>query len=410
MEGTMCINVDKFDLYGEKSVFRSVINLYVRNLVSEGKWFGFCTGSGGLQYDLMSIVNKSGDKLGTLVAKNYPDSVYRIAIYKYLLKGYLCYYESPTVVKDTKQGYGFKSSYDKYLVTSSIGVIALWLGVSHSEAFDKYGSLLGTVTEDDGEGFFPYVKLYISKEGIRKVTKPRALLDLHRGGIRVTPLFALSEGVSTLYKIASKGTYDVTFIKDGGQKRTINTTFNTDIIKDLYKGSEDFIQKGLYGMYDGNFLENPNLVRGYIRVFELGSSIYDSPMRAINFARIVEIKPAEPDLTYVHIDLDGVISTFLSGISTTNVDIPYLVDTLDMFDVGSPKELNGVRVCTREQLETWVLKQEVLYSTVFLRSLALFMIGNPQWFKGYTGKPKEYSSSDYKLNNSFEGVFDLDIE
>ena len=50
---------------------------------------------------------------------------------------------------------------------------------------------------------------------------------------------------------------------------------------------------------------------------------------------------------------------------------------------------------------------EVLLSTVFLRQLSLFMIGNPQWFGGYTGEKKNvYTSTAADL----EGLdFGLDM-
>lgn len=397
---------DTYDLFGAKTMFRQLTGNIVEGVVQEGRWFSFCTRINEVQFDVMSYKNKDEVKLGSFVAQFYPDTIYRSAIYKYLLRDYLCYYEAPTVTKDTKSGYGYKSSYNKCLVTSNLYVIAAWLGISLEEADAQYGSRLDEVCDDNGCDMFQYVKLYETKEGVRKITKPRKDLDLSLSGTRIIPVYALERGVNILYKLCSEDFYSISFVKDGGMKRVINTTFDISKLRDIY-GDTDFFRIGVEGMYNGDFINNPTLERGYIRVFEAGASKYDSALRSINYARILEFKKEEPDLTYINIDLSSVMEEFSRGINNAMINVSEIVDMLDIFDVGQERKIGDRKILTTQDLESWANGQEVLLSTVFLRQLALFMIGNPQWFSGYTGERKNvYTSTAEDL----EGLdFGLDM-
>lgn len=396
------------DLLGERTAFRELVSQVVSKVVDYGKWFAFCTKIDDSQYDIMSYKSSKGVKIGRFIHDLYPETSYRGAIYKYMIRDYLCYYEAPTVIKDRENGYGFRNSYNKFLITANINVIAKWLEITTEDAKMLYGSRVGGAYLDNECDLFPYVKLYETKDGTRKVTKPRKDLDLGIGGTRVIPLFALKEGVDAFYKLASEDTYTVEFFKDGGQLRKINTTFSLKKIRGLYNDN-NFISKGLEGMYQGDFLKNPSMERGYIRVFEMGSSIYDNPLRSINYARIVRFYQEDPDATYINIDLDGVMDAFNKGINNREVNLSEVRDMLEIYNVGSSLPKEGGTIT---DFEDWAFGQKMLLSTVFLRSLALFMLGNPQWFKGYTGSPVDYSSSYVEgTTDTSDDEFDfLDME
>lgn len=395
---------EQFDILGANTVFRQLTEAIVKNVVSDGKWFSFCTRIDKRQFDVMSQRNKDGVKLGHFAASIYPETVYRSAVYKYLIRDYLCYYEAPTVVKDVG-GVGFRDSYNKFLVTANLYVIAYWLGISLEEANAQYGYRVDEACEDNECDMFPYVKLYETREGVRKVSKPRKDLDLGIEGTRVIPVYALKAGVDVLYRKCSSDFYSVDFFKDSGQERAINTTFDISKIREVY-GDGDFFRSGVEGMYRGEFLENPNLDRGYIRVFEVGGSRYDNPLRSINYARIVSFQKQEPDLTYIDIDLSSVINTFESGITMSGANISDVVEMLKIYDVGKINDQDTKKIGSILELNTWVEGQEILLSTVFLRQLALFMIGNPQWFDGYTGKAKETFGA---TADNLEDFDDLDM-
>lgn len=395
---------DMYDLLGEKTAFRSLVSQVVRGVVNKGNWFAFCTKIDDSQEDIMSIVNSKGVKIGKFLHELYPESSYRGAIYKYMIRDYLCYYEAPTVIKDRENGYGFRNSYNKYLITSNINVVSKWLDISTEDAKMLYGSRVEGVYDDNECDLFPYLKLYETKDGTRKVTKPRKDLDLGIGGTRVIPLFALKEGVDTFYKLASEDTYTVEFFKDGGQLRKINTTFSLKKVREIYNDN-NFISRGVEGMYQGDFLKNPSMERGYIRVFEMGASVYDNPLRSINYARIVRFYKETPDITYINIDLEGVLEAFNKGVNNRNLNLVEVRDMLKLFNVGSSLPKEGG---TATDFEDWAFGQKMLLSTVFLRSLALFMIGNPQWFNGYTGAPKDYTS-EYSEESSSIGDDEFDF-
>lgn len=406
------INKDKpYDFMGNNIAFRAIVEGLVVDVVSrQEKWFSFGKPMVDTQVNILNIKNEKGKTLKSFILDVMPNETSSVVscMFKYLLKNFLCYIESPTVVKDYNT-YGYRSSFNKFLVTSNLGVVAEWLGITLEEATATYGSCLDT-TGYESDSLFPYVKLYETKYHERKITRPRKPLDLDTAGTRVTPLFALKTGLDILYDKLSKDTYDVEFCKDSGQKRVINTTFNIDKIKSVYEDSS-FVANAVDSWYDGDFISNPTLERGYIRVLEMGASVYDNPLRSINYARILSFKKAEPNLAYIFIDLDSVVSTFNDCIYQLKPDdIQEVVESLDIFEVGTTRNVGKNRVNSIETLELWANSQVTLLSTVFLRQLSLFMMGNPQWFNGYTGKPKSESKVNTEETSQPASIEELDFE
>lgn len=376
-----CSEDDSYDLFGAKTLFRAVTTKMVENVISEGKWFSFCTRIREDQVDIMSLKNSNDEKIGTFAADLYPETVYRSAIYKYLLRDYLCYYEAPTVTKEYNNNGGYKATYDKFLATSNLEVIARWLGISLDEAEMSYGSRIEESCDDNGCDLFPYVKLYETKEGVRKVSKPRKDLDLCKKGTRVVPLYALKVGVDYLHKAGESGYVSIVFVKDSGADREITTTFNTGKLREIY-GETDFFREGVQGMYNGDFEYNNALERGYIRVFEVGASKFDSPLRAVNYSRIVSFSEnvEEPDLTYVNININESVENFKESLHFLAVPLKEVIDMLVMFEVGCTDDLTNGKVNTVSDLEIWADGQEMLLGTVFLRKMSLFMLGSAHLF------------------------------
>ena len=188
----------KYDTLGVLNGFRKLSELYINQLVEEGKWFTVCHKIDNNQVDIMGIQNDSGEKLGSIVSSIFEESSYRSAIYKYLMMNYLCYIEVPSVSFKTDTG-DFKKTFDKHLITSNPQVIADWLGVSFEDLDQKYKSRVFGIDMDDGDDLLPYVKLTETKGGVRKVTCPRSNIDISERGTRVIPLFMLKAGVDALY-------------------------------------------------------------------------------------------------------------------------------------------------------------------------------------------------------------------
>lgn len=387
-----------YDVYGNFTLFRLIAGKLVKECVNNDKWFGFARLVSDKQVDLMLRTINDGDfgltiedgatRLGEAPKEAFDESPYRIAVFKYLLHEFLCYYEEPTVRRNSELG--AVNSYNKALVTSNLGVVAAWLGISYEEAEQQYGyRLAGADLPDEGYPLFPYVKLYATKDGVHKVTKPRIDLDLNKSGVRVQPLFALKVGVSTLYKKASSEFYDVTFVKDSGQVRTVNVCFSLDKLREVYE-DEGKLMEEFQKQYSNNFIETGSLERGYIRVIEVGTNLDCGATRSINFARITELKPANPDTTFIHIDLYTVCQSFINCVSYNKVPINELVAVLDALNVGSTRKYAGKELKTFSDIDNWVQAQQMLLSTPFVKQLALCMMGNPQWFSGWneTSKPQ----------------------
>ena len=281
----------------------------------------------------------------------------------------------------------------------------------------SYGSRLSGIEDFSEEsGLCPYLKLYVTKDGVRKVTKPRKDLDLSEKGVRVVPVFALKKGIELLFKKASRDFYDVTFVKDSGQIRTVNICFNFNKLNEVYSDKGKLMEQ--FGQqYQGDFMNVKTLERGYIRVIEVGTSLNSGATRSINFARIIGIKQNEPDTTFINTDLGLVLDAFVRGINSVNVNVRDIVEMLEVFNVGQSRKVAGREIANVQDLEDWARAQEMLLSTPFTKQLALFMMGNPQWFNGYTGddscnvdtspKKGDHEGSD---SNEEPNGFDFDLE
>lgn len=393
---------ENYDILGEDTNFRNIVNKFTVGIVEQGKWIGFCTRVNDAQIDLMGITNKDGTKLGRMVLDALDGEAYKTTIYRYLLHDYMCYCEIPSVRRDANSG-GFKDSYEKNLVTSNIKIVALWLGIPLEEAKMKYGSRIDTCDIfDDNTGLYPYVKLTIDREGVKKVSKPRKDIDLTTKGIRIVPLFALKTAVDLLYRKASEDFYKVTFVKDSGQVRDIDTCFNYDKILEVYKDAGAILPY-YEEQYKDDFLNSQTLSRGYIRVIEIGTSIINHPTRSINFARILKFEKTEPDLTYIDVNLDTVRSTFLNKLSYYT-DWEELSSVLELMSVGFTHLYNGKPITSYNMLESWVVQQEMLLSTPFIKQLYLVMKANPQIFgdiglKETDVKEEEISYDDFDFSD-----------
>lgn len=404
------------DALGMNSLFRTMTIKLVEACVDKDKWFGFCTRVSKEQVDLMGIVVNENDalpkKLSGQAVNEYEECVYRTAVYKYLLRDFMCYYEAPTVYKS--QTSGFNDSYNKCLVTANLHVVAAWLDITYENAKMLYGSRLEAIEDyTDESDMCPYLKLYVTKEGIKKVTKPRKDLDLSIKGTRVVPLFALKRGLELLFKKASEDFYDITFVKDSGQVRTVNICFNLEKLRTIY--TDDCKLMTEFGeQYQGDFMNVKTLERGYIRVIEVGTNLSCGASRSINFARIIRIEKRDPDITFVNTDLDRVLDTFVRSINNINIPIKDIVEMLNIFEVGQSRQVAGRDLANVQDLEDWAKAQEMLLSTPFIKQLSLFMVGNPQWFEGYTGDDRVQEPEIQPQSGSFESTSDsfcdIDLE
>ena len=407
----------EFDLLGAKNPLRGFLEGYVSSLAEEGKGFTFGRKVDARQEDVLKLTDSAGVVLGEKIKMYYPEATPYLAAAKYFLRDFLCYVEVPTFHTERETGLK-KASYTKFLATSNLEVANFWVEGDLAETVSKYERSVihfDDVADDDYE--VPILKLGSNKQG-RSITRPRSYLDLNKKGTRVIPVFTLKSYVDTLYSRISSEVAKVIFMKDNGTLRELDTCLSEDLLVDLYKDSS-FVAGMLEHAYDGDFLGSKVIDRGYIRVPEVGSSIYDgSGIRAISYTRIAEIQyGVEPDMEFARVDLDGVVfafSTKLSKLSLENVGRVANALVASGFDLSSMIDSEGNHKFQIDsyQLENWADLMNRVLSTTFQRNLYLFMVTNPQWFGGYTGErvslASEVSLGDLNSASILDDLDDLE--
>lgn len=400
----------EYDLLGVRNGLRKLLEGYVAGLAEEGVGFTFGQKVHSSQMNVLRLADGSGITLGDKLVDFYEGSSPNLAAAKYFLRDYLCYVEIPTFRTERETG-AKKASYNKFLATSSIDVANLWIEGNIEETVKKYYSTISSYDDLESDDVsVPILKLGRNKSG-KTITRPRSYLDLEQKGIRVVPVFALKSYVDSLYKSISKDVARVTFIKDNGSERVLDTCLSEDILSKLYKDS-GFVGSMLEYAYDGRFLESNVIDRGYIRVPEVGASVYDgSGVRAISYTRIVSVEyGVEPDMEFASVDLDGVVFAFSGYVNKLDSrELGRLANALVLegFDLSSLINADGSHkfVIDAVQLESWADIQNRILSTTFQRVLALFMMTNPNWFPNYTGERKGLSSEvEVGSSGSSDGI------
>lgn len=394
----------ELDILGGLSTIREYLEGYVSELAEEGKGFTVGNKVDRNQVDLLKTLTPNGEVLGNLFARLWGEYSDRVSANLYFLSHYMCYVEVPTfyVDKTTSQR---KASFNKFLATANLGVAELWSGLDEELVEKKYGSHVEYFMEDPTDGV-PYLKLSSTKAG-RGITKPRKLLDFNTSGIRIVPVFLLKAYVDALTSKLRNDIARVTFIKDNGSTRELDTTLNSSKLNELYKDSS-FVGSMLENSYDGNFLGSKVIDRGYIRVPEVGASVYDGfGVRAINYSRVVNIEyGVSPNMDFAHIDLDSVVLEFsrcLSKLSLSSIGKVFSALIAEGFEMGTLAKPNGEPnfLIDQIQLENWADLQNSVLSTTFQRMLAQFMLANPNWFGDYDGTKN--SEHNKKVEELFGG-------
>lgn len=360
-------------------------------LVKQGVSFGFHTKEEGV-FDFCQGELADGVTLGELISSQYPEDLYGIGINRWLINNYSCYVEVPTM--RMRNGVRMQA-YDKHIATSNIDLVVEWMDDEYDLIYSKFASRIDDVPDFEGTEETPYVKLY-QKSGEPRITRPRKNLDLTQGKMRVIPMDFLVEYTDLLVKKMKEEMVEVKFEKDNGQLRTIITTLNREILEEIY-GKGDYVDTMLLESFDGNWNELSTLERGYIKVPEVGSSIYDSGTRSINFARIRSVKyDPKPDLSFVKVDINAVVGTFIDVMANHATDTEFfkqLIETMEMFNM--PNE--GLQPTSASLIE-WAENQNLFFTSEFQRSLHQFMISNPNLFPGYTGERELSKGEPHQLD------------
>lgn len=323
------------------------------------------------------------------------DITNKMLFFDYLMTISICYVEIPKYT--TKDGMSM-ATYDKFLCTRNPAIMGVWMGCQTNEMQAKYSSRIKLGITDFMNHQIRLVKLNHTQKG-NSVTVPRTIYNVEKMVcIPMYMLYAFVEGFKT---IISNNIVEFSFLKDNGTVRVLNSTLSEDIIRQYYSDNM-YISNMLSGVdintvEQGGMLLSSKMNRGYIKVPELGASVYDgSGVRSLNLARLLAANIVqEVDRSFINVDLNSVIANFGDALDYLfKKDSSQIKECYKMVTGEESDEQDAVLVSKMKQFAE---SRSVFLSTTFHRSLHMFMVGHPEWFPLYTGTPNSsvLSSSNY---------------
>lgn len=321
----------------------------------------------------------------------------------YLLTISICYVEVPR--QTNKNGFTQKT-FDKFLATKNPAIMGAWMGMRPEEMQAKYSARIANSQMCLANGTLKMVKLLNSSKG-NSISVPR--LEFNTEEMNCVPLFMLYAFQKGLEASLNSDILKFTFLKDNDEVRELNTTLNQGILMQYYSDNA-FVGKMLANtdiesQKQGGMYLSSKISRGYIRLPEVGSSIYDQTgVRAVNIARLLKVEKVDKvDTTFIHVDLNSCIDTFKEStaqlLSRGVGLISEVYTALTGEDCG-----NDQFTAVLNNIFKFVDTRSVLLGTGFLRDLHMFMVMNPQWYPNYTGVPMRSVSTPASY-----GVSELDF-
>ena len=336
---------------------------------------------------------------GEGISFNLEDEMKRkLLFFDYLLTVSICYVEVPKYV--TKNGMP-TATFDKFLCTRNPAIMAAWMGCEPAEMQAKYSAKIRSQQVDVDDNVLRFVKLQQTAKG-NSISVPRTAYSVEK--MTCTPMYMLYAFIEGFKPLIQQGIVKFSYLKDNGTIRELPTTLNESILRDYYSDAM-FVNTMLAGVdinsvQQGGMSISSKMNRGYIKVPELGASIYDGTgVRSLNIARLLCAEViSEVDRSFINVDLNSVVANFADAL-----DYLFKTDASKVIDcyrgvVGKEPESTQPAVML-EEMKKFADGRSVVLSTTFHRSLHTFMITNPQWFPLYTGKPNATvtSSANYGI-------------
>mgnify|MGYP004563593723 FL=1 len=330
----------------------------------------------------------------------------KLLFYDYLMTISICYVEIPKYV--TKDGMPM-TTYDKFLCTRNPAIMGAWMGADPSEMQAKYSSRITSRHVEFNINELRCVKLNHTNKG-NSITVPRTAYNVEK--MTCIPMYMLYAFVEGFKPLIQNGIVKFSYLKDNGTIRELATTLNEDILKDYYDDNI-FINTMLAGIdintvQQGGMTLSSKMNRGYIKVPELGASVYDGTgVRSLNIARLLKAEKIDSvDRTFLKVDLNSVPANFNNGID-------YIVKTMpdslkDCYKALVGEEFDETKCSSipvmAETCKSYVAGRSAFLSTSYHRDLHVFMVSHPEWFPLYTGKPAQQITSSANF-----GVTPLDF-
>lgn len=347
---------------------------------------------GGLQDSTITLAEEissfMADNLNKRGLHTSKDIHRKYLYFYYLLSSGACYVELP---KYTKKDGVVMSTFDKYICTTNTDVIAEWLGVDTDTASSKYSPKLELTQLDIESGEIRLIKL-TSTQSENKVSVPRKAVPIK--DMNIYPLYMLKSFVDGFIEQLNTKILRFSYLKDNNSTRVLETTLSKDIISDYYT-DQNVVNRMLTGIdynstdYRGIKLSSV-IHRGYIRLPELGSSIYDETnIRSLNLARIVSIEEVkEVDRSYINVDLNSALANFERGIEDLYLRHKELIPSCynKFMNTNETIPEDKYVIAVEKMLDT-ARNNKLYLTTTYNRVLHKFMIDHPEFFPTYIGRP-----------------------
>lgn len=313
----------------------------------------------------------------------------KLLFFDYLLSVSICYVEIPKwVTKDGQRS----PSYDKFLATKNPALMGTWVNISKNEAHAKYSAKIEERQIDVNSNMIRCVKLMQGVKG-NSITIPRNSFDVSE--MHCVPLYMLYAFLKGFEDYLSDGILKFSYLKDNQTIRELYSTLSENILMDYYnkdtkKVAEFMSGVDIHTVQQGAMQLSSKVGRGYIKIPELGSSIYDATgVRSLNWARLLIIeKVSEAPRDYINVDLNIVYDEFINAMETMLIENPSEVSNVysALVNAKAPSTEPSSLVALAAK---YIHERDVIFSTTYARQLHKFMVGHKEWFPKYTGKPTD---------------------
>lgn len=314
------------------------------------------------------------------------EKVKKTVFIDYLMSISICYIEIPKYT--TRDGLP-QRTFDKFLVTKNPAIMAVWMGCQPAEMQAKYSARIASTQVEMGDNSLRAVKLVSSAKG-NSISCPRGAFSTEK--MTCIPLFMLYAFQKGFEDSLKSKILKFTYLKDNGTIRELYSTLSQDILMQYYNDTA-FVggmltSSDIDSQKQGGMQMSSKMNRGYIRIPEVGSSIYDrSGVRSLNLARLLKVEEVtEVDTTFIHVDLSSVVQNFYDCLDYAVKKFPDQMRSIYVAVTGEEPDSEQPPVIV-SKLNSFVQSRSVILSTIFHRELHKFMVNNPQWFPLYTGKP-----------------------
>ena len=333
--------------------------------------------------------------------------------YDYLLSMCACYVEIPKyITKDGRPTHTF----DKFLATKNPKIMAMWTGEPDNVMQGKYSPKIQTVQTEVNTDVIRMVKLNNTKAKGNNITVPRTAYKVK--DMLCIPLYMIYAYIAGLTELLKTDIVRFTYVKDNDTLRVLDSTINNEILRDFYNNS-DFVSNMIRGIdlasVDcGGLMLPKHINRGYVKIPEIGSSVYDETgVRSLNLGRLLKIeiiKKEDVDTSFVNIDLNSVVANFDNCIDYCMKNMPNTLREIYNTLTGK-NDLNDTDtdVVINTKLWEYINTNVAIFSTSFIRQLHLFIVAHPEWFPLYTGKPNNTTVSSVVTNSATYGIDQLDF-